>query len=119
MSEGIDLGSEGPCCVSTEPPKAPEKYYPSVTYDGPNELDLPDEGEMTIRFKKTRTSESDYDGKKRHSCTFEVREILKVDGEKPEVEVEAPAGNSKNDAEEALDTLMKAHMESKAKSKGY
>lgn len=72
-------------------------HYPelSVTKDEP--IQLPKEGTMVVRYKKVASSERD--GK--YSCTFEISEIVSVDGEK---EVNAPSKRDKS-GEEALDDL--------------
>lgn len=107
----IDLGSKdnGPCCVSQS---TPEKYYPTVSYHGDKEIELPEEGEMTIKFKRVGKSEStDRSGKESYSCTFEVREIVSCEGCSVEAEdAEEPAGKAKNEAEDALDKLMAEKM---------
>jgi len=109
MELNIDLGHkmEGPCCTS-EPTKAPEKYYPSFTYDGDSPMDgLPKEGEMTVYYKKVASSEhTNSDGKTRYSCTIEIRKIESVEGD--EDDVKAPASNRSKEAGEALDALVAA-----------
>lgn len=93
--------SEGPCCCGPVTSET-RKYYPSFHHSGEKKLDIPDEGVMTIRYKKVSSSmsESERDGK-RYSCCIEAHEIVSVDGE----EVEAPSKRSR-DAEDALDKLM-------------
>jgi hypothetical protein len=75
----IDLGSPGPCCpgnsVKTE---EPEKYYPSLyiaDYDGG---DLPEEGVLTVRFRKTRETKDLK--REKTSCDLEILEILDANG---------------------------------------
>ena len=79
-----------------------KEHFFSFHYEGSESLDLPHEGEMTVRFKKTGSSHSESNGKDRYSCTIEVRDILKVKGE----DVEAPTRRG-NETEEALDSLAK------------
>lgn len=88
------------------PMKSPEsdKHYPTFHYEGPEDLGLPDGGTLEIKFVKTGSSISESDGKKRYSCTVEVREILEVEGE----EVEAPTKSYSKGSDEALDALMAA-----------
>jgi len=83
-------------------PADEKEHYPSFHYTGPESLDLPHEGEMTIRFKKTSSSHSENNGEEQYSCTIEVRDIVKVKGE----DVEAPTRRG-NETEEALDSLAK------------
>ena len=77
----IDLGrSGGPCCVSSP---SEEKYYPSFTIDGDENLGLPKEGTMTIKFKKTGESmNTGRDGKTHYSCHIDILEILDTEGAK-------------------------------------
>jgi len=82
-----------------------EKVYPCFHYCGPLELDLPDEGEMIITFrKKKETSEIEEDGSHWYSCDIEVRQIKSVDGEEASESVEAPA-HSRDEAGDALDRI--------------
>jgi len=56
-------------------------HYPSLYIDSDKELSLPDEGTMTIKFKKVGSSTNKpRDGKESHSCTVDVLEISNVKG---------------------------------------
>jgi hypothetical protein len=105
MSE-IDLGVSAKDKYNlSEPMKmdSKEKVYPCFHYCGPKELDLPDEGELTVRFRKKReTSSIEEDGSHYYECDIEVRAITEVDGE--DMEVEAPA-HSNDEAGDALDNI--------------
>ena len=104
--KNIDLAMDfgGP----SEPMSPKENHYPTFTYDGPEELGLPNSGTMTIRFKEVRRETSDRGGKKHYSCTIEVREIVSAKGEKDI----RPAKTDKS-AEDALDGHMKDMMKKK------
>jgi hypothetical protein len=109
MSE-IDLGvkASDKYEISSPMDSGKEKVYPCFQYCGPVELDLPDDGEMTIRFRKrTETSSIEEDGSHWYECSIEVRKILNVDGE--ETEVEAPA-SSRDEAGDALDKIAEGLM---------
>jgi len=103
---------------------APGKRYPTFTYSGPDEVDLPDEGEMTIEFRKVASSKPQ-GGSSNHSCTIEVQKIVSVDPEAgegaddtepaDEGEPTPPASNKSTESGSALDALMAAHMASKGK----
>lgn len=97
----IDLKQSYSDLGSAEP-----SHYPSFHYSGPKELDLPDEGEMTIRFKKVSSSKNESNGKTHHSCTVEVLKIVSVS------EAEAEPVREKK-TEEALDDLAKEKMAEK------
>jgi hypothetical protein len=100
----LELPSYGcePCCVSSDS-QTPRKYYPNFHYEGENDIDLPEEGTMTIKFKRTSREERDRDGKKRYSYSVDVLGIDKVDGAKAEVD-DKPA-KSYDEASSALDKI--------------
>lgn len=106
MKTNIDLGQESLTCCPCEAisqTKAPEKYYPTMriemTGEGP---DIPEEGTMTIRFKKVEETNSNRGEKSRYSCTLEAREIVSMTDES------ASASHSqRKDTEDALDALAK------------
>lgn len=97
----------------TGPIEISKEHYPSFHYEGSESLELPHEGTMTVRFKKTASSVSERDGKKHYSCTVEVRSIEDVEADKDD----SPT-RKHNDSEDALDKLMSNRMKGK-KSKGY
>jgi hypothetical protein len=97
----IDLSRSSGQCEPSDCP--PNKYYPSFHYDGPKELDLPEEGTMTVKFKRTGRSESERDGKVNYSCSIDVLSIESVEGE----EDDAPS-KSYDDASSALDKIAEA-----------
>jgi hypothetical protein len=104
-SGGIELAGTGK-----------EIVYPCFHYCGPEELDLPDEGEMTIRFrKKKETSSVEEDGSHWYECEIEVRKITEVDGE--DLEVEAPA-HSNDEAGDALDKIAEGLMKLREHEEG-
>lgn len=85
-----------------------EKHYPAFHIESDKPLELPgDEGEMTIKFKKTSSSHSKSDGHERYSCTIEVREIVSAEGDEGN---SAPAKNRGKDSENALDAIRKKKM---------
>jgi hypothetical protein len=83
-----------------------EPDYPTFHYDGRKELDLPDEGEMTIKFRKvSSTSSVNKEGEHRYACTIEVQSICDVeDGD--EDDVEAPVNTRGNGTADALDKIL-------------
>lgn len=119
MSKEISLAREydnelgSPVMAQTE--RGPD--YPTFTYSGSKELDLPDEGEMTIKFRKvSETSSVNKDNKHYYECRIEVQSICDVEGDDDDSEVEAPAKGADKAVSDVLDSLMKAHMESKKES---
>jgi hypothetical protein len=113
MSTEIDLGVSNkdrygglgsPMAVSGPSDSEKKLHYPTFTYEGPEELDLPEEGILEIRFKKRReTSKVREDGKHWYECEIEVRCICEVESE----EEEAPTRRDTS-AEDALDALAEA-----------
>lgn len=101
MKLNINLAEESPSspCVCDS---KDHTYYPSLHVSGKKELDIPKEGVMTIRYKKTHSSVSESDRTEPHySCTIEVHEIVSAESD----EVEAPTKRNR-DSEDALDKLM-------------
>lgn len=113
----IELGESGPTgSVSMAATEAPEKYYPTVTYTSDEEIKLPESGCLLIEFKKVESRESSRNGKETHSCTFEVRKIVGIEG-KEDCDDSDNAGKAKNEAGDALDKLRDDYV--KTKKKGY
>jgi len=95
---------------SSDKPREPD--YPTFHYDGKKELDLPDEGEMTIKFRKvSSTSSVNKSGEHRYACTIEVQSICDVEG--ADDEDNAPAHGSDKSVSDLLDSLMEKAMESR------
>lgn len=111
MKTSINLNMRHSDSMPT-PLREDDEYYPSFHYTGEEKLDLPHEGEMTIRYKKTSSSMSEGKGGKHYSCTIEVQEIVSVEGKKV---AEAPSKRDRT-SEESLDKLMS---EKQKKSEDY
>lgn len=100
------LGGEVPLMVSKaekESDEAVETCYPHFHYEGEEELEIPDEGTMTVKYKVVFKSNTETEDEEHYTCKVEVQKIIAVEGEKDE----APAHGMKG-AEEALDELMEA-----------
>lgn len=79
-----------------------QTIFPKFHYEGPEELDLPEDGVMTIRYKQSREVSEHPVGKPHwYECDVTVLEIVSVNGKK----VSAPA-RSGSESAEALDKLM-------------
>lgn len=104
MKLNVDLGQKGfagPVSQSDE-----EVHYPMLHTHTEEDLDLPMEGTMVIRYCVHRAvSVKDEDGKHTYDCDIEVKEIVSVNGDKKEVR---PPARSGNDTESALDRLAEA-----------
>lgn len=91
----------GPGSDEQRPP-----IFPSFHYEGSEELDIPEEGTMTIRYKQTREVSEHKVGKPHwYECDVTVLEIVSTKGES-----KAPA-RSGSEAADALDRLMSEHEE--------
>src|SRR6267142_2942123 len=101
ISLELDHGNY-PMAVSTsESKRSPD--YPTFHYDGKEELNLPDKGEITVRFRKvSETSSVTKAGEHRYACTIEVQAICDVEGEEDSTD----AYDQKNSVENILDGLM-------------
>jgi hypothetical protein len=76
-----------------------EKEYPHFHYEGDEELPIPDEGTLTVRYKIVWKQEEEAEGKERYCCKVQLREIVSADGG-----VSAPA-KSGSGAADALDKI--------------
>jgi hypothetical protein len=113
MSE-IDLGipASEKYEISSPQEMGKEKVYPCFHYCGPVELELPDEGEMTIRFrKKSETSSVEEDGSHWYECDIEVRKLLGVDGGEPEAEAPSKSYDEAGDALDKIREMLEKHVE--------
>jgi hypothetical protein len=78
MKYPIDLGKkmESPMmAVTSEKSEEKELYYPSLYLDWDGKYDLPEEGEMTVKFKRRSVTNSERDGKKHQSVELEILSI--------------------------------------------
>ena len=99
----INLETEG---YGLAVPQSDDARYPVLHYSGPEDLDLPQDGVMTVKYHvKREVSEVDRKtGKHHYDCDIEILSIEKVKGE----EVNAPA-SSGSEAADALDKLMEGY----------
>lgn len=85
-------------------------------------MDLPDEGEMVIRYKKVSDTKEMRGDTPRYSCTIEIRKIVSAeeegDDDAAEGEVIPPARNLSSGAGDALDKLMKEKVKEKKSKAG-
>lgn len=115
ISLAREYDEASPYAMPSTAAKGPD--YPTFTYSGKKELDLPDEGEMTIKFKKvSETSSVNKDGTHFYECRIEVCCICDVDDDD---EDNAPAHGSDKSVSDILDKLMQAHSESKEDKESY
>lgn len=99
----IDLGRKysSEAMPMAHHPKS-EKSYPSLYLDWDDKYDLPESGEMTVKFEKTNeTNTKDKEGN-RQSVTLKILEICCVESKKEEEEDK----DESEDGGKALDKLM-------------
>lgn len=104
MKYDTDLGSDPKDYSSPISAQEPSRiYYPSVHLSGPEELDLPEEGTITFKYKLRREASSkDGDGKHRYDCDLDLTKLVSATPEKDE----RPSRRDTS-TEDALDKLMK------------
>lgn len=92
--------------------KKDEKYYPSLYLDWDDKYDLPDSGEMTIRFVKNSETNSKRkgDSKAHQSVSLDITDILSVTDKQSKKSEKTDAEST----EEALDKLKEEADENKA-----
>lgn len=97
----IDLGMKAKSPGMPYPERTTEDsdkvHYPSIYLNGV-ETDLPDGGEITIKFKKLSETKSTRDGKTDFSCELEIHEIVSV-------KASSKKKASRDESEDALDKL--------------
>lgn len=98
LSEKSDMPST---MSMPSPPSGVHEYFPHVTLRETGGLKLPDEGTITLEFKKVRSEEEVNDGKKTYRCTIALHSILDVE----DTDVKEPASNKSKDAGDALDAI--------------
>ena len=101
----IDLAEGGPDESPVSLKDAPNVYYPSLHISSDEEIDLPDEGQMLVTFRKTRTEESKSDRGERYCCTLEIQSIDGVG--------ESKVGKKSPKPDEVFDEAMKKYMDEK------
>lgn len=102
MKTPIDLGynmDSGPTSVS-----ANKTMYPNLHLEWPSDYDLPDSGELTVKFVKTGESKSKRGSKPLYTVDLEIKSIESVEAGEEEGETEEEDGSA------ALDRHMKDKM---------
>ena len=77
--------------------------YPELRFEGPEELNLPETGKITLEYKLVREVSEDNSSGHWYICNLEIRKIVDVKGS------DKPAAPSSRDTstEDALDKLAK------------
>ena len=95
----IDLGRKMSEMSEPAVPSEPHKSYPMLYLDWDDTYDLPDSGEILLKFKKTSESTSKDKRGEHQSVTLEIREICAVKSGKK------TAKDEDEDGGKALDKL--------------
>lgn len=109
----LKLGEEMDDRLISAPMSPSDKiYYPNFRITADEKPELPHEGTMTIKFRKTASEmREDDEGEAHYSCTIEVHEVIDA---YPKEGVESPARNRSKETGEALDTLRDAKRKEKS-----
>jgi len=101
MDKSISLAQDyGKGEINMVSSPSPKPSYPSFHYSGSEDLDLPTEGTMTVKYRvRSETCSTDSDGQEHYECSIEVQSIEKVKGE-------SDLYTKKKDAGDYLDELM-------------
>lgn len=102
----MDLAEKMDHIVPEKPYEGP--YYPSIHISRDKKIELPDSGEMTVKFKVRSREESERDGKERYSCQIEIQEITGVSADECCSEEKSGAKNKMDEAGDALDAIRAA-----------
>jgi hypothetical protein len=105
----IDLGRKFGDMISVEPMNKDEKHFPTLHIDDVEDkrlAEMPDEGEMTIRYKiRNRThSERKEDKGKKHTCSVTM-DVVSIDP--PASKSKKKNGDSDGGARKALSQYFK------------
>lgn len=110
-----DNATDGPLMPRMD--KDDKVVYPHFHYCGPLDLELPDSGELLVKFvKRKETSFVEEDGAHWYECKVEIREILKVDGKEPEAYLPSKSYDAASDALDKLAMEASAEHESEEES---
>lgn len=105
----IDLGKKMDMEAMPQPVSVSqsEMHYPTLYLDLPSGSgkDLPEEGTMTVEFKRESYTESERNGKKTCSVSLSIKSLDNIEGEKSDeyerTKAEAALDKAKKDVEEA------------------
>jgi hypothetical protein len=96
----IDLGESLNGSELEVPSSSKEVFYPTVHLEWDTDYNLPESGEMVVKFKKTRETVTTREGEdKKFEVTLELHEILDVKSMKTDKDEEDDS------SEDALDKL--------------
>ncbi len=93
---------DGPIGMSEPAPK----HFPTIHFEGPEELDLPARGKMLVEFEVKREVETSNpeSGQHWYQCDIAIKKIVSVEAEKDE-----RPSRSYDEASGSLDRLMAEH----------
>lgn len=73
-------------------------HYPTLYLEWKKPYDLPDEGEITLRFKKVRETKDTREGRESYTAELDIHEII-------DVECECELEDARDSSEKALDKM--------------
>ncbi len=110
MAIDLSESNDYPSPISTAD-YSKEKHYPGLHISCDEDIDLPEEGEMTVTFKRrSATERTDKEGDCTYTYDLDICSIESVDGKEVEDsdEEDNAGGKSYDDASSALDKIAEA-----------
>ena len=106
MNRDLDMSEPRPMGGELNMSEPAPKHFPTIHFEGPEELDLPSCGTMLVEFEvkrevETRQPES---GKHWYQCDIAIKKIISAEAEK-----DISPSRRDRSAEDNLDRLMKEH----------
>lgn len=93
------------------PSKMPEKMYPTLHLEWPMDYDLPESGELTVKFVKTRESKSKQGGKPMYTVDLEIKSIESIE--------EGEEADETDESDESGSAALDRHMKDAVSDEGY
>jgi hypothetical protein len=103
MDRDLNMSEMGPDSL----PQDVKDHYPTIHFEGPEELGLPEHGTMLVHYKVKREVETKHPPDRHwYSCDIEIRKICGAEAEK-----DMRPSKRDTSAEDSLDRLMKEREE--------
>lgn len=93
-------------------PGNPPQHFPTIHFEGPEELGLPPEGMMLVKYRVKREVETTHPPDRHwYSCDIEVQRLMGAEADK-----DLRPSKRDTSAEDALDKLMQSHEDDEEES---
>lgn len=80
------------------------EHYPTIHFEGPEELGLPEHGTMLVHYKVLKETETKSGDREWYSCDIAIKRIISAEAEK-----DMRPSKRDTSAEDNLDRLMREH----------